>query len=330
MGWSIQSLNSVFKYQKLHSTSPLKLPALGLGTSRLIHHPTKVAALRSLDIAHDLGITYYDTAPIYGFGWSEKLLGTFLKGKREKIQIATKIGLQPSRLLTLLPFGWIVGIRKVGKTLKRQSQRGIPIGVSKQEILSFDVEAARKSLEESLRRLKTDYVDILLLHEATVDEANTPEARSFMEMVLSSGKARAIGIGAAREKLTNVRQLDALYTVVQHDYDLCGQQQIDDGNRMVNTFGLSQNLQCIKSMTGRNPIQEELSSVSKLDFSIEKNILSFCLAGARYEHPGGISLFSSTQESHIRETVTAWNSQSIDQVQFKEAISIIRKHTQSS
>jgi diketogulonate reductase-like aldo/keto reductase len=306
------------------------LPALGLGTSRLGHFKSKAEALGSLDLAYDLGIRYFDAAPIYTFGWSEKLLGTFAKDKREKVQIATKIGLQPSRILSMLPFAVLGNMRRMAKKLKKTDTHGLPVGVTRYASATFDSKWAIQSIEGSLRRLKTDYVDVLLLHESSVSEANAPETLQFMTQMLKSGKAKAIGIGSALDKLSDITTLDAVYTVVQHQYHILNHPSSNAGERIVNTYGLFQNIQQIKGVSSDQKIRSELTTRSTLDFSKDKDVLQFCLAGSKYEHTKGITLFSSTNETHIRATIASWNNLQITKQQFEESISYLRNYTRAS
>jgi D-threo-aldose 1-dehydrogenase len=303
----------------------ISLPALGMGTSRLIHHSTKSDALENLSLAFDLGIAYFDTAPIYGYGWSERLLGTFAEGKRDHVQIATKIGLQPSKLLSVLPYSLLVSMRKVAKTFKGPGSKGLPAGVNKQDTIAFDPVWALKSLEESLKRLKTDYVDVLLLHESTIDEANAPQTREFMSNVISAGKVRNVGIGSGLERLARAAQLDPMYTIVQHEYNISTDRFPVPADRVINTYGLFENMKRIKAIAGDQLVSSEIMAKCQVDLSIENDILRFCLAGAKYEYPGGVTLFSSTNKQHIKDTIDAWNSIGISQQSFQQTIPLIRK-----
>jgi hypothetical protein len=71
----------------------------------------------------------------------------------------------------------------------------------------------------------------------------------------------------------------------------------------------------------------EIKRVCGLDFSKEHDVLHFCLAGARFEYPNGISLFSSTKPQRIKDTITAWNNLVISDQSFQEAIALIRKQS---
>ena len=114
---------------------------------------------RALDEAFDRGITFYDTASVYGDGHSEELIGQCFRGRRREIVIATKAGIT-------------------------SSFRGY----------DFSAPALRASLEGSLRRLRTDYVDLLQLHNAGADVVlGQPHIVELMSRFVQEGKARAFG-----------------------------------------------------------------------------------------------------------------------------------------
>src|SRR5438093_9479056 len=84
--------------QTLNNTS-METSVLGFGGVTLTLHPRRAQALAMLETALDQGITYYDTARIYGLGHAEGILGEFLKGKRDRVTVTTKFGLQPNEAI---------------------------------------------------------------------------------------------------------------------------------------------------------------------------------------------------------------------------------------
>ena len=112
--------------------------------------------------AIDAGFNQFDLAPAYGDGMTEREVGRFLKSRRD-IAITTKFGI-PLRPIGELPAGVYFGIRAAGKLLRtsfgaRYSKR------------DFSPQALRDSLVSSLRRLRRNHVDCLLIHEPlTLDQ----------------------------------------------------------------------------------------------------------------------------------------------------------------
>ena len=121
-------------------------------------------SIRALHAALDLGVNFFDTAANYGAGHSEVLLGQAFKGKRDKIVIATK-------------FGHIVNEEK--KTVY-----GAP------ELINQNV---RTDVENSLRRLQTDTIDIYQLHQGRYDLDLALELQVILEELVAAGKIRWYG-----------------------------------------------------------------------------------------------------------------------------------------
>lgn len=121
-------------------------------------------SIRAVHAAIDLGVNFFDTAANYGAGHSEVVLGRALKGKRDTVVIATK-------------FGHIVNEEK--KTVYGDS--------------ALIMKNVRSDVEDSLRRLQTDYIDIYQLHDGGYDPKLAVELRGILEDLVSSGRIRWYG-----------------------------------------------------------------------------------------------------------------------------------------
>ncbi|NJJ40461.1 aldo/keto reductase [Paenibacillus apii] len=148
------------------SDTGLKASRIGLGTwaigGWMWGGSDDAESIRTIHAALDRGINLIDTAPVYGFGHSEEVVGQAVQsyGKRDQIVIATKAALE-----------WVDG------SVHRNATR--------QRIL--------KEVEDSLQRLKTDYIDIYQIHwpDPLVPVEETAET---MRQLLEQGKIRAIGV----------------------------------------------------------------------------------------------------------------------------------------
>jgi L-galactose dehydrogenase len=150
------------KYHKLGARGPV-VSAVSLGTSPLggmFGVADESAALSTVRRAVDVGITFFDTSPYYGDGLAERRLGRALHGERDRVIIGTKAG--------------------------RKSLREF----------DFSPESIRSSLDESLRRLGTDHVDIFQLHDIEYANLDQVIADSYAELVRlrDEGKCRYIGM----------------------------------------------------------------------------------------------------------------------------------------
>ena len=167
---------------------------LGFGTTSFMSADSTQERLSLLATAYEAGITHFDTAAYYGYGEAERLLGRFLAGKRDKVTITTKFGIEPSGVIRAR---WInLLARKVLKVvpfLKTMLRRGAPQSGSTWGV--FDPEKAKASLERSLAALQTDYIDLFLLHEPTPESAASQPLIEFLEGEVTRGSIRAYGCG---------------------------------------------------------------------------------------------------------------------------------------
>ena len=133
-------------------------------------------AVRAINKAIELGITTIDTAPVYGFGQSEEIIGEVIKGKREKLQILTKFGLN-----------WKSNDGVFYFSTKDNHGKDIDIYryASKKSVL--------KECDDSLRRLNTDYIDLLQIHWP---DSSTPveETMEALNILIEKGKILAAGV----------------------------------------------------------------------------------------------------------------------------------------
>jgi methylglyoxal reductase len=131
-------------------------------------------SVRALQAALDAGITLIDTAPAYGFGHSEEVVGKAVRGRRDRVVIATKCGLwwQDGRGA---PF-----LETDGRSVRR----------------SLHPDTVRIEVEQSLRRLGTDRIDLYQVHWPAAPPETTPVADTAgcLRDLKRQGKIRAIGV----------------------------------------------------------------------------------------------------------------------------------------
>jgi len=149
---------------KTRRIGPFDVSAIGLGCMNLSHAygtpPPEEAAQALLREALDLGITFFDTAALYGFGANEELIGRTLAADREKFTLASKCGLH---------------------------------GVEGKRVVDGRPETLKWSCEQSLKRLRTDRIDLFYLHRW---DKNVPieDSVGALAGLVREGKVRAIGL----------------------------------------------------------------------------------------------------------------------------------------
>ncbi len=165
------------KYAKL-GKSDINVSKLALGTWALggggvwSDRESDVEGTKSLlDACSDLGINYLDTAPVYGMGRSEELLGQALKGRRDKFIVQSKCS------LNWRGEGGMLQYQRDGYTVNRDTRPA----------------AIRKDVDEILKRMDLEYLDSLIVHYIT-SKWPVSETAGVLEDLIKEGKIRAYGI----------------------------------------------------------------------------------------------------------------------------------------
>lgn len=175
----------------LGTTSPLTVSSLGLGCmgmSEFYGAPDEAAGIATVGRALDLGITFLDTADMYGPFTNEQLVGKAIAGRRDEVQLATKFGNER------LPDGTRLGVN------------GSP-------------DYVRRACDASLQRLGVDHIDLYYQHrvDKTVPIEDTVGA---MKELVEAGKVRHLGLSEASPE--TIRRAHAVHpiTALQTEYSL--------------------------------------------------------------------------------------------------------------
>jgi len=145
-----------------------------------------------LEAAFDSGVNFFDTAGSYAYGRSEVLLGQVFGQRRDRVIIATKVGFLPS---SLARFGrFLVPVLGTARRLITPYKRTLK-GLSRKR-QEFSSQHLKTSLEQSLRRLRSDYVDIFQLHNPPEAVLERNEVFRTLETLQQQGKVRSYGISA--------------------------------------------------------------------------------------------------------------------------------------
>ena len=153
------------EYRKLGDleVSVIGFGAWGIGGAPFWKNEGDKKSIDSIKASFDQGINIFDTAPVYGFGHSEELIGKALKPVREKVTIATKCGLR-----------W-----------------------DKESLSALRKDASRKSIleeiDQSLKRLGTDWIDLYQVHWPDVETSHQETMEILLE-IQEQGKIRSIGV----------------------------------------------------------------------------------------------------------------------------------------
>lgn len=183
------------RYKEFGSTG-LKISEISLGTWGLggkdMGPVDEKDAISATCAMIDNGVNLIDTAPTYGRGASEEILGKALKGYRDRVMLLTKCGIR-----------WEEG----------------PKDFSKGAIRDSSAQSIRRQIEESLSRLQTDHIDFYLIHWPDV---NTPleETADVLKELKKEGKIRFTGVSNFEvEQLEVLHDLGVL-DVIQYPYSM--------------------------------------------------------------------------------------------------------------
>ena len=186
-------MDEVMEYRKLGDSelevSIIGFGAWGVGGAPFWSNEGDAQSARAILRSYELGINFFDTAPVYGFGHSEELLGKTLKPVRREVLYATKCGLRWSK-------------KALGSITKNASRQSI-----------------QEEVDQSLRRLDTDYIDLYQVHwpdEATPQE----ETMEALLEVQKQGKIRAIGVSNYSVKQMKSLMKTGKIVSLQPDYSL--------------------------------------------------------------------------------------------------------------
>ncbi|CAI6085465.1 aldo/keto reductase [Cohnella sp. JJ-181] len=174
--------------QSALGNSDIILSAIGLGimgmSPGMYGETNDEISMKTIHRALDLGVTLFDTADVYGNGHNEELLGKAIRGRREQAVIATKFSYTPNY-----------------------------------ESLSGHPDYVKRAVEDSLRRLKTDYIDLYYQHRVD-PQIPIEETVGAMADLIKAGKVRALGLSEA--SASTIRRAHAVHPIsaLESEYSL--------------------------------------------------------------------------------------------------------------
>ena len=279
-----------------------RVSSVGFGCASLGGRIGLRKGLEALERAYEAGITWYDVAPSYGDAMAESILGEFASKKRDSIYVCTKVGMRPAdtpaAMRLLKPMVRIVAA--TFPALQKQVSRERP----KPFKVPLSAELIRTSVEESLRRLRTDYVDVLALHRPAVEEVVREDIILALERVVQDGKARAVSIAGNLE--AGMKGLDESlpYRLVQIannplEPDL---EKLKERARPGRTFVTYGSFSSLDRLVARINTQKEIqSALHELGYrgNLTEIAAAFLVDYAFATNSAGVSLFSMLQKEHL-------------------------------
>lgn len=285
-------------------------PKIGFGTTALLALSGQEEQQRLLHAALDAGITHFDTAPYYGYGEAEKILGRFIKDRRDQVTVTTKFGIQPPRLAG---GGSVAGAVKrlvknlgpVRKLLARQAGKMV-------QRAAFGADDAAKSLESSLRALQTDHIDIYLLHEAGPADTSE-ELLAFLEERKKQGIIGRFGTGSDFSKVSAMAATrPAFADVLQFENsvvrpNLRSLAETTGGALTITHGALGGSFRELDEALQKDAaLRRSCSEVLAVDAGEARHLAAAMLLWAAHDNPQGMVLFSSSRIANLRANMEVW------------------------
>jgi methylglyoxal reductase len=277
------------KYTQLGNTD-IEVSAVSIGTFGLGGGGTwsdtqadKNTAASLLDAAVDVGINLIDTAPVYGLGASEEMLSYALRGRREQFILQTKCALNWRD-----EAGHLEYVRD-GKSVFR----------------NLSAQAIVADLEQSLKRLGTDYVDVYITHRQS-DQTPVEETMGALLKLIEQGKIRAAGISNASTEILGAYHGVGHVALVQEKFSMltpdAAQTYIPACERFNTTFQVYASLEA-GALTGREQLGR---SFPESDYRSRNKWFSQAARPAMEQFYAALEPLCETYNCSFANLVQAW------------------------
>lgn len=252
------------------NVSVISLGTLAIGGESVWGDSDEKESIGMIERAHEIGINFVDTAPVYGFGRSEIILGKVVAGKRDEYIISSKCALTWDKSEG---GGSLLYARDGYDVMRNASAKSI-----------------KKSVEESLKRLKTDYLDICFTHWQAVEPYLVPieETMGALCDLKKEGKIRAIGASNVNidhmKEYMKYGQLD----IIQNRFSMLDQESF----RALNGFCLENNI----TFHAYSPFERGLlTGAVDMDFVVKPG-----------DARSNVKWYQSQQRRHVLNMLESW------------------------
>ena len=267
---------------------------------------SKRASLRLLETAFDAGVRHFDTAPMYGLGDSEAIVGEFLARHRRQVSITTKFGLLGPKSKALFGIARtllrpLVAPFPAVKSRVVRTMTAATVKSASPADVRYSVQAMLTSLGNSLRTLRCDRIDLFLLHEAEGIDVNE-DLRAALDDQVRKGLIGAWGLGSARNKIDSaVVNSVTPYAVLQFEWSVRSSRPPQYPGSFTITHGaLKDTMTWLRGQLAHPQPRawtKELKEMVEDPYSLPKMLLGAAVAA----NSSGIVLFTSKVEGHIRD-----------------------------
>jgi D-threo-aldose 1-dehydrogenase len=281
---------------------------LGFGCSSLMGAMGRRASLAILDAAYDAGIRHFDVAPMYGYGEAESCLGEFIQRHPNQVTVTTKFGIPPGKRSSLISAARRVAapLIKTLPSLKQRLTRAANAATRPSERTTFTPQEAKASLEHSLAALRTDHIDVWLLHEASATDLHDDALLTLLEHEKHRGTISTFGIGSSADKIPSLLADRPSYCgTLQYEWSVLDT-NVEAAHAApappfrIHHRALTDNFRSLhRALTANRELCNRWSASTDIDLSNAKDLARLMLKAALLMNPVSIILFSSKNPHHI-------------------------------
>ncbi|MFM9916813.1 MAG: aldo/keto reductase [Rhizobacter sp.] len=268
------------------TTSALVLGCARLGSALTPLGRRECVAL--IEEAFDLGVRHFDTASIYGQGDSERYIGEALQNRRSQVCLSSKAGQRLGSKQALMsrfktPIRWLAARRgTLRQGVAAQRSKGIP--------RCFEPGYIERSLHDSLRRLRTDHLDIFYLHSPDAEVLDDDELMASVDVLRAKGMFRAFGVSCDDEKVAWKAAAHGAVQVVQFAFD-----DHPNGRSLLRELACRGKLAVLRGFTASESRERLTGEALSLRF---RQVLPLPALGGL--------IFGTTSAQHLRDNIAAF------------------------
>jgi aryl-alcohol dehydrogenase-like predicted oxidoreductase len=268
-------------------------PRLGYGCVKLTSFSSNKKAKQILTFLYDNGMRWFDTAPLYGNGYSERILGGFIKSlsknDRAQLKVVTKFGLGPDKI-KFLPIDIALKLNKLNKLQKRTiKNNSFVIEKEVQSIVTrriFDFEKIQKQLDNSLINLGIEQLHGYIGHELIPDFLDD-DTKKYLFNSKQDGKILNLGIGVNSTSILSIVNSKTLNDWEILQYEAGGTINVKN---LMNQY--PDKIHVHHSILKKSEVTSNSSNLNLIESHLE-------------QFPNSHILFSSNNKSHIVENIAS-------------------------
>lgn len=307
------------------TTDGTPISSVGFGCASLGSRVSARESLNALARAFDAGVTWFDVAPSYGDGHAESILGEFARNRRQSIHICTKVGIVAQSA------GWKKLVRPLARNIvgRFPSTRKFATRARAVTKLPLVPAALAESVEQSLRKLNVEHIDMLMLHDPNPNDVIRDDIVETLAKLKVAGKIAAAGVaGGLEATLLAANHPHAIYSAVQFSNNPLGPTLANEGliawrraGKLVIThsaLGSGGAMATITTLLSRDASARRLLADGGYDLgTLTAAASDFLIDYALATNDAGVSLFSVVQSHHL-DSLTSRMSRDRDKATLME------------